>query len=443
MGLTRPRAEQIYNLDYKQATRVVTVSDITLAGGAPSQVDSVSLSVNDRILVTGQSTAIENGLYYVEILGSGSNGVWTRTSDGNETGEIEAGMIVMVTEGIIYQDTQWKLITDDPIVIGVTALTFTQNYSANSISGGTSNVTVYSNANVTISSAATPNVLVVTATGVSVTGNIDTTNNINGGNFSSTGTIFSSGNVTAGNVSTTGLISVVGNTYTGNILTNGYYYANGVVFAGAGGLPGGANTDIQFNDNGVFGGTVGFTFNKATNAVSSTGLFSATGNIYGGNVSTAGLVTATGNIYGGNISTAGNITGANINTPSGDLAENYVADAAYPAGTVIDFGGDYEITITTTSHSTAVAGIISTDPSYTMNSHQLGTHVLAVALTGRVPCRVIGTIRKGDRLVSSKIPGTAQAMNTQLYQPGCIIGKALEDYDSIAEGIIEVAVGRY
>jgi hypothetical protein len=442
MGLTRPRAEQIYNLDYKQATRVVTVTNITLAGSAPAQVDGVSLAVNDRVLVTGQTTASQNGIYDVTIVGTGSNGTWVRTSDANSTGEINAGVIVMVTEGITYYDTQWKLITDDPIVIGVTALTFTQNYSANSISGGTSNVTVYSNANVTISSAATPNVLVVTATGVSVTGNIDTTNNINGGNFSSTGTIFSSGNVTAGNVSTTGLISVVGNTYTGNILTNGYYYANGVVFGG-GGTPGGVNTDIQFNDNGVFGGTVGFTFNKATNAVSSTGLFSATGNIYGGNVSTAGLVTATGNIYGGNISTAGNITGANINTPSGDLAENYVADAAYPAGTVIDFGGDYEITITTTSHSTAVAGIISTDPSYTMNSHQLGTHVLAVALTGRVPCRVIGTIRKGDRLVSSKIPGTAQAMNTQLYQPGCIIGKALGEYNSTEPGVIEVVVGRF
>ena len=287
--------------------------------------------------------------------------------------------------------------------------------------------------------------MIVTATGISITGNIDTTNNINGGNFTSTGAIFSSGNITAGNVSTVGLISVAGNIYTGNILTNGYYYANGAVFAGGGGggTPGGANTDIQFNDNGAFGGTAGFVFNKTTNAVSTTGLFSATGNIYGGNVSTAGLVTATGNIYGGNISTAGNITGANINTPSGDLAENYVADADYPAGTVIDFGGEHEITITTSSHSTAVAGIISTDPSYTMNSHQLGTHVLAVALTGRVPCQVVGTIRKGDRLVSSKIPGTAQAMNKELYQPGCIIGKALEEYNSSEPGVIEVVVGRF
>jgi len=51
MGLTKPRAAQIYNLDYKQATRVVTTTNITLSGGAPSSVDGVSLSLNDRVLV--------------------------------------------------------------------------------------------------------------------------------------------------------------------------------------------------------------------------------------------------------------------------------------------------------------------------------------------------------------------------------------------------------
>jgi hypothetical protein len=178
MGLTRPRAEQIFNLDYKQATRVVTVANVTLAGGAPVQVDGVNLNVNDRVLVTGQSTGSQNGLYYVVTVGTGSNGTWARTSDTNDTGEVEAGMIVMVTEGVIYADTQWKLITDNPIVIGSTALVFTQNYSANSISGGTSNVTVYSNANVTISSAGVANVLTVSSTGTVIVGTLSVTGNI-------------------------------------------------------------------------------------------------------------------------------------------------------------------------------------------------------------------------------------------------------------------------
>ena len=60
MGLTRPRAAQIFNLDYKQATRVVTTTNITLSGGAPRQVDGVTLNLNDRVLVTGQSTSRQN-----------------------------------------------------------------------------------------------------------------------------------------------------------------------------------------------------------------------------------------------------------------------------------------------------------------------------------------------------------------------------------------------
>jgi hypothetical protein len=185
MGLTKPRAAQIFNLDYKQSTRVVTVTNINLTGGAPNQVDGVNLSLNDRVLVIGQSTGSQNGLYYVTTVGSGSNGTWIRTSDGNENGEIEAGMIVMVTEGAIYADTQWKLITDDPIVINTTALTFTQNYMANSIVSGSSNVTVFSNANVTISSAGTANVLTISSTGIVTTGSASVNNdlivNSNGG----------------------------------------------------------------------------------------------------------------------------------------------------------------------------------------------------------------------------------------------------------------------
>ena len=178
MALTRPRASQIFNLDYKQATRVVTTTNIALTGGAPSLVDGVTLVQNDRVLVTGQTTGSQNGLYYVATVGTGSNGTWTRTSDGDANGEIEAGMIIMVTEGSVYHDTQWKLITDNPINIGVTTLDFTQNYSANSISSGTSNVVVSSNANVTISSAGVANVLTVSSTGTVIVGTLSVTGNI-------------------------------------------------------------------------------------------------------------------------------------------------------------------------------------------------------------------------------------------------------------------------
>jgi hypothetical protein len=119
-----------------------------------------------------------------------------------------------------------------------------------------------------------------------------------------------------------------------------------------------------------------------------------------------------------------------------------VADQNYAPGTVVEFGGEFEITASTATHSPAVAGIISTKPSYLMNSAQSGEHVLPVALTGRVPCLVVGKIRKGDRLVTSEIPGVAIALNHASWKPGCIIGKSLEVYDSDDVGTIEVAVGR-
>ena len=172
MALTKPRAYQIYDIDYKQAVRVVSISNVTLAGGAPNSVDGVTLSLNDRVLVIGQSSGVQNGIYYVTTLGSGANGTWTRSTDTDATGELLSGTIVMVTEGTAYADTQWKLTTNDPITIGSTALTFVQNYLANSISfGNTSFAIGSSNANATISVAGISNIAVFTTQGANITGN--------------------------------------------------------------------------------------------------------------------------------------------------------------------------------------------------------------------------------------------------------------------------------
>ena len=178
MALTKPRAYQIYDIDYKQATRVVTVANVTLAGGAPNNVDGVILSLNDRVLVTGQNTQSQNGVYVVTTLGTGANGTWARSGDTDVTGELLAGTIIMVTEGLVYADTQWKLITDNPIDIGTTPLIFTQNYLANVIQAGTSNVTVYSNANVTITSGNVANVVTVASDGAYVLGNVAASGNV-------------------------------------------------------------------------------------------------------------------------------------------------------------------------------------------------------------------------------------------------------------------------
>ena len=297
MGLTKPRAAQIFNLDYKQATRVVTTVSVSLTGGAPSSVDGVSLSVGDRVLVTAQSTASQNGLYYVVTVGSGVTGTWARTSDGNDNGEIEAGMIVMVTEGVIYADTQWKLITDDPITIGTTALTFTQNYSANSITGGTSNVRVFSNANVTISSAGTANVLTVSSTGTVVTGTESVTGNITGGNVLTGGLISATGNATVGNITATiATLTTFTSAQGGNV----------------------TGTLVATSSNAQF-------FNQTNGAgyVTVAGYLSATGNVTGGNLLTGGLISSTGTITGANI-TGGNILTAGIMSSTGNATHGNI-----------------------------------------------------------------------------------------------------------------------
>jgi hypothetical protein len=169
------------------------------------------------------------------------------------------------------------------------------------------------------------------------------------------------------------------------------------------------------------------------------------------------LPAGTGNVHiGGNVMPTANAT-SNIGSPLftfntifakatsaqyADLAEMYCADSEYTPGTVVEFGGPEEITITTQSHSTQVAGIVSTNPSYLMNSALTCTNALEVALVGRVPCHVVGNIAKGDRLVASSTPGVATRLDMSQYQPGCIIGKALEAYNSETVGTIEVAVGR-
>jgi hypothetical protein len=125
-----------------------------------------------------------------------------------------------------------------------------------------------------------------------------------------------------------------------------------------------------------------------------------------------------------------------------DLAEMYTTDAEYKPGTVMIFGGNQEVTISTTTHDYRVAGVVSTNPAHVMNSGLQGEFTVAVALTGRVPVSVIGNISAGDRVVTSNRAGVAEALDMTRYQPGVIIGKALQSHTGDQVGVIEVVVGR-
>jgi len=123
-----------------------------------------------------------------------------------------------------------------------------------------------------------------------------------------------------------------------------------------------------------------------------------------------------------------------------DLAENYFADRDYEDGTVMVFGGNMEITESTKMNDTRVAGVISTEPAYLMNTKMYGDTVFPIALQGRVPCKVIGKVEKGDIIVTSSVPGYGMVNNTATA--GTIIGKAVGEKKTQDKGTVEVVVGR-
>jgi hypothetical protein len=332
--------------------------------------------------------------------------------------------------------------------------------SSNSISFGTSSVAVIASggnirSNVDGTTVQTISAGLVAITGdLSVTGNATLSGNILGDRIQNGTTSIDiqtpSGNA---NISIGGTSNVAVFTTTGVVVT-GAISATGTVTAAS--TVGGVITGTSASVSGTVtaASTVGGVITGSSVSVSGTVTAAST---VGGVLSGSSLTVSTGSITCGSIVNANANAVGNIGSSSlyfntvfakatsaqyADLAEMYVADAEYAPGTVVEFGGTAEVTQSTASHSTRVAGIVSTNPSYLMNATLTGDHVVPVALTGRVPCQVTGTIAKGDRLVAGDIPGVATRLDPNKYEPACIIGKALETYDSETTGIIEVAVGR-
>jgi hypothetical protein len=140
-------------------------------------------------------------------------------------------------------------------------------------------------------------------------------------------------------------------------------------------------------------------------------------------------------------SAAGVIHGTATAAYYADVAEKYLPDGDYDTGTVLVFGGEKEVTLSTTAYDKRVAGVVSAHPAYLMNEGL--EDGVVVALLGRVPCKVVGKIRKGDLMVTSDIPGVACAADDDRIKVGTVIGKALENYDGTEVGVIEVAVGKH
>ena len=196
--------------------------------------------------------------------------------------------------------------------------------------------------------------------------------------------------------------------------------------------------------------TLGNITNRWSNVISQT---SFTGNLFSANVDTTRANVA--DIYIGNsvFPTAGNVVnlgsnGMRFNTIYGvslqaqyaDLAERFASDSAYPAGTVVALGGVEEITAASDALSEDVFGVISTRAAYLMNSSAGSdeTHP-PVAVNGRVPVRVVGKIKKGDRLVAAG-NGLAKSGSKSEITPWNVIGRSLENKQDDGVGTVEAIV---
>ena len=266
-----------------------------------------------------------------------------------------------------------------------------------------------------------------------------TANAVAGGNVSGTvglATYATTANaVAAANIS--GTINYATYAGTANSVAGGNV-SGAVSFATTANAVAGANVSGQVNyastANAVAGGNVSGTVANATYAVTAGSTTTVT---TGGTVTTTNLTTgatATAGTITGNWSLA---TGSQLRATYADLAECYKADAYYEAGTVLEFGGMNEVTLASDS-TNRVAGVVSTNPAYVMNSLCEGEYIVQLALQGRAPCKVRGNVRKGDMMVSGG-DGFARPSASPLM--GTVIGKSLEDFTGTS-GVIEVAVGR-
>jgi len=240
-------------------------------------------------------------------------------------------------------------------------------------------------------------------------GNITTltTANITSGSSTTIGNITGTWTVTGGSAGNS-LVVANGNVYTTGIKTDNYYYANGT----------------PFNPTGTYGNA-------------NVALFLPT---YTGNLQPS-LVTTSAIAGGGTISGIWTLaSGARLNATYADLAERFEADATYDAGTVVELGGDAEITAVVNELSEDVFGVVSNTAAYLMNAGAGDdlTHP-PVAVGGRVQVKVTGKVRKGQRLVSAG-NGIARAAKIGEATSFNVIGRALANKTTDGVGTVEAFV---
>jgi len=346
--------------------------------------------------------------------------------------------------------------------------------SVANINNGTSNVNIAAaNANIVVNVNGSANIATFSTSGLAVTGLMSATGNVTGayilGNGSQlTGLVaaasaaqISDGGTSNIKFSTGGAATInIGGTSNVVIVDTTTLYAN--VLAPYTIIKNAA----QSNAVGNIGSSVNYFNTTFTDRVNATTL-SASGNVTGGNVLTGGLISVTGGITAASLTVAtgnvsiGNLINNNSNAVGNigsattyfnrlfatattalyaDVAERFAADEVLEPGTVVELGGTAEITRSLEELSENVFGVISTRAAYLMNggAGEDDTHP-PVAMTGRVPVKVTGVVRKGDRLVSAG-SGIARAAQPGEATSFNVIGRSLVDKTTPESGTIEAIV---
>jgi hypothetical protein len=423
---------------YVAGTRVGLVSkDATFTAAAPTSTlfptvfKGITMSNSADTVLAGN---IRNGGNVVITAGGAT------TAIVQATGVLTTGFSSVTGNVIGGNITTAGLVTASGNITGANIVTAGLATVTGNVAGG--NITTAGNVIATGLVSAGGNVIganittagVVTATGNITGGNIITAALVQAANVSATA------NVQAGNLRTTGLVSATGNITTAANVAGTYFLGNGSQLTGLS-----LGVSVTKFENGTSkgevnapNGNIAFTVAGTANVV-----VIDTTTVYA-NVVSVNSIAKTGTNAVGNIGSSANYFNQVFATATtalyADVAERFEADALLEPGTVVELGGIKEITKANHDLSENVFGVISTRPAYTMNggAGEDDTHP-RVAMTGRVPVKVIGYVKKGDRLVSA---GSGQA---RAAQPGeatafNVIGRSLVDKPTPEPGTIEAIV---
>jgi len=315
--------------------------------GSFNLIDGVNVqTIGTRILVKNEANTAHNGIY-----------TWANAStvvraiDFNTPTEMAGGDFTFVQQGTLYNDTGWVM-TDPVTTVGTSPVIWVQfsgagTYSAGpgltltgtqfsvnvdnlttEIAGG--NVVVKANSQFT-----TPNIGAATGTSLNVTGNV------------------SANNISATELITSNNITVTTNANVGNLLTDNLLHANGVPWDFE--LPGGGNTQLQFNNDGSFGGSANLTFNKDTGNLSINGNVNLANGLYYGDGGGLSNIAAA-NVVGLNLSRIANgNSNVNIATANGNVTISAVGNAniVTVTGTGANITGTFSTTGLVTIPNTA------------------------------------------------------------------------------------------